>query len=191
MGILPGVLLALSFVMVIVIACLINPGIAGRPQPLASWSQRRRRLGDLLPPLLIFLLVMGSIDLGHATPTQAAGVGVVAALGLTAVYRTLNWPKLREAPLSAVTTTGMTLLVLVAALYLNFILGVLGGPAQTSAFVSSFELQPLVMILLLGCLYLVLGCFLDALAMMNATVPVVMPVVTHLGYDPIWFGIFL
>jgi tripartite ATP-independent transporter DctM subunit len=190
-GILPGVTLALAFMGVIAIACLLDPTIAGRPERLAPWSDRRRRLADLLPPVVIFVLVMGSIYLGFATPTEAAGVGVVAALGLTAFYRSLTWPMLREAMMSAVTTTGMTLLILIAAFYLNFILGVLGVPAQVSAFVSSFDVAPLVMVLLLVALYMLLGCFLDALAMMIATIPIVLPVVTLLGYDPIWFGIFL
>jgi TRAP-type C4-dicarboxylate transport system permease large subunit len=98
---------------------------------------------------------------------------------------------LKEAMMSAVTTTGMTLLILVAAFYLNFILGVLGVPGQVSSFVASFDLQPLLMIVILVLLYMILGCFLDALAMMIATIPIVLPVVTLLGYDSIWFGIFL
>ena len=190
-GIVPGVLLALSFMLMIVIASVLDPRIAGRPSRPAPWPERRKRLVDLVPPLLIFILVMGSIYLGFATPTEAAGVGVIAALALTAFYRTLNWQMLRAAMVSAVTTTGMTLLILVAAFYLNFILGVLGVPAQVSAFVSSFDVEPILMILLLVLLYMVLGCFLDALAMMIATIPIVLPVVTNLGYDSIWFGIFL
>ena len=190
-GILPGVLLAMSFMLVISIASLLNPAIAGKPERMAPWSERRRRMTDLVPPVVIFVLVMGSIYLGFATPTEAAGVGVMAALGLTAFYRTLNWPMLKEAMLSAVTTTGMTLLILVSAFYLNFILGVLGVPGQVSAFVASFDVHPLMMIMLLVLLYMILGCFLDALAMMIATIPIVLPVVTHLGYDSIWFGIFL
>jgi tripartite ATP-independent transporter DctM subunit len=190
-GILPGLVLASAFMGVIAIACLMDPTIAGRPEALAPWPERRQRLTDLLPPVVIFVLVMGSIYLGFATPTEAAGVGVVAALGLTAFYRTLNWPMLREAMMSAVTTTGMTLLILIAAFYLNFILGVLGVPAQVSAFVSSFDVPPLLMVVLLVVLYMILGCFLDALAMMIATIPIVLPVVTLIGYDPIWFGIFL
>jgi tripartite ATP-independent transporter DctM subunit len=190
-GILPGLLLASLFMLVIVVACVIDPSIAGRREPLAPWSERRARLVDLVPPILIFILVMGSIYLGFATPTEAAGVGVMAALLLTAFYRTLTWPMLRDSMLSAVTTTGMTLLILIAAFYLNFVLGVLGVPAQVSAFVSSFDVAPLTMVLLLVLLYILLGCFLDALAMMIATIPIVLPVVLHLGYDSIWFGIFL
>lgn len=190
-GILPGVLLALCFMLIIAVAATLNPSIAGRPQPLAPWAERRERLVDLVPPLVIFILVMGSIYLGFATPTEAAGVGVITALGLTAFYRSLNWSMLREAMLSSVTTTGMTLLILIAAFYLNFILGVLGVPAQVSSFVSGFDVAPLTMVLLLVLLYMVLGCFLDALAMMIATIPIVLPIVTLLGYDSIWFGVFL
>lgn len=190
-GILPGIVLALAFMGVIIVASLLNPAVAGRPERMAPWPERRKRLGDLLPPLAIFVLVMGSIYLGFATPTEAAGVGVVGALVLTACYRSLTWPMLREAMLSTVTTTAMTLLILVAAFYLNFILGVLGVPAQVSAFVSGLEVGPVTMLMLLVVLYLILGCFLDALAMMIATIPIVLPVVTHLGYDSVWFGIFL
>ncbi|MEM8572266.1 MAG: TRAP transporter large permease [Pseudomonadota bacterium] len=190
-GILPGLVLALAFMGIIAIAAMVSPRVAGRPEPLAAWGERRRRLPDLIPPVVIFLLVMGSIYLGFATPTEAAGVGVIAALGLTAFYRTLNWPMLRDAMLSAVTTTGMILLILIAAFYLNFILGVLGVPGQVSAFVSSLDVNPAIMLILLVVLYMVLGCFLDALAMMIATIPIVLPVVTLLGYDSIWFGIFL
>ncbi|RYH07122.1 TRAP transporter large permease [Tropicimonas sp. IMCC6043] len=190
-GILPGILLATAFMAVIIVASLLNPAVAGRPERMAAWPERRKRLGDLLPPVAIFVLVMGSIYLGFATPTEAAGVGVVGALVLTTCYRSLKWSMLREAMVSTVTTTAMTLLILVAAFYLNFILGVLGVPAQVSSFVSELEVGPVAMLMLLVALYLILGCFLDALAMMIATIPIVLPVVTHLGYDSVWFGIFL
>ncbi|WP_353475211.1 TRAP transporter large permease [Salipiger sp. H15] len=190
-GVLPGLILALAFMAIIIVASLLNPSVAGRPERMAPWPERRKRLGDLLPPLAIFVLVMGAIYLGFATPTEAAGVGVVGAFLLTACYRSLSWRMLREALISTVTTTAMTLLILVAAFYLNFILGVLGVPGQVSAFVSELQVGPVAMLVLLVVLYLILGCFLDALAMMIATIPVVMPVVTHLGYDSVWFGIFL
>jgi TRAP-type C4-dicarboxylate transport system permease large subunit len=93
--------------------------------------------------------------------------------------------------LTTVSITAMTLLILVAAFYLNFIVGVLGIPAQVSAFMAGVDLHPFVMILLLVALYVFLGCFLDSLAMMIATIPIVFPIVSHLGYDAIWFGIFL
>ncbi|MTH78492.1 TRAP transporter large permease [Paracoccus aestuariivivens] len=190
-GVLPGLLLAALFAITIIIAAMINPAIAGGRQNLAPWSERRATLMDLLPPLFVFVLVMGSIYTGFATPTEAAAVGVVAALVLVGCSGDLNLPMLRESMLSTVTTTAMTLLILVAAFYLNFILGVLGVPSQVSAFVAELDVAPWLMLVILVAIYLVLGCFLDALAMMIATIPIVLPVMISLGYDSIWFGIFL
>lgn len=190
-GIVPGLILAALFMGITALWSVIDPRIAGPRGKLAPWSERRKRLSDLLPPLIIFIVVMGSIYGGWATPTEAAGVGVVIAMILVALSRRLNWEMLKEAMLSTVTTTAMTLLILVAAFYMNFILGVLGVPRVVSEFVASLDVQPLVMLLILVCLYLILGCFLDALAMMIATIPIVWPIMEQLGYSPVWFGIFL
>ncbi|EKE68819.1 MULTISPECIES: TRAP transporter large permease [Roseobacteraceae] len=190
-GIVPGLILAALFMGVIAVWSILDPRIAGPHGKLAPWPERRKRLSDLLPPLVIFIVVMGSIYGGWATPTEAAGVGVVTAMLLVALYGRLNWAMLKEAMLSTVTTTAMTLLILVAAFYMNFILGVLGVPRVVSEFVAALDVQPLVMLLILVCLYLILGCFLDALAMMIATIPIVWPIMEQLGYSPVWFGIFL
>lgn len=190
-GIVPGLILAALFMGITALWSVIDPRIAGPRGKLAPWPERRKRLSDLLPPLIIFVVVMGSIYGGWATPTEAAGVGVVIAMILVALSRRLNWAMLKEAMLSTVTTTAMTLLILVAAFYMNFILGVLGVPRVVSEFVASLDVQPLVMLLILVCLYLILGCFLDALAMMIATIPIVWPIMEQLGYSPVWFGIFL
>jgi tripartite ATP-independent transporter DctM subunit len=190
-GILPGLMLASMFMLTIILWSSLDHSIAGKRVGLAPWPVRRARLKHLVPPLFIFFLVMGSIYAGFATPTEAAAVGAVAALILVGAQGGLNLPMMKESLLSTVQTTAMTLLVLIAAFYLNFVLGVLGVPAQVSAFVASFDVAPWTMMLILVVLYLILGCFLDALAMMIATIPIVLPIVTFLGYDPVWFGIFL
>jgi C4-dicarboxylate transporter, DctM subunit len=190
-GILPGLMLAAFFMGVIVVWSTINPAIAGKRESLAPWSERRARLKNLLPPLFIFIVVMGSIYAGWATPTEAAAVGVMAALVLVTSYGQMSWKLLRTAMLATVSTTAMTLLILVAAFYLNFVLGILGVPAQVSAFITGLDLPPAVMMLILVVMYLILGCFLDALAMMIATIPIVWPVMQVLGFDSVWFGIFL
>lgn len=190
-GILPGLLLAAFFMLIIIVWCSLDHTIAGKREKMAPWPERRRRLKDLLPPLVIFIIVMGSIYAGWATPTEAAAVGAVAALLLVGLHGNLSLALLKEAMLSTVTTTAMTLLVLVAAFYLNFMLGVLGVPAQVSAAVAGLDVPGWAMMLLLVALYLLLGCFLDALAMMIATIPIVWPIVQYLGYDSVWFGIFL
>lgn len=190
-GVVPGLALAALFMGVIVIFSAIDPSIAGRREALAPWPERRRRLVDLLPPLLIFAIVMGSIYAGFATPTEAAGVGAVAALLLVAFHGEMSWRLLRDSMLATVSTTAMTLLILVAAFYVNFILSVLGVPAKVSSFIATIEAPGWVIMAVLVLLYLILGCFLDALAMMIATIPIVSPVVLFLGYDSVWFGIFL
>jgi tripartite ATP-independent transporter DctM subunit len=190
-GFIPGLLMAAMFMAAIIIASVLNPAVGGAGEPVAPMAERLARLKDLLPPLAIFITVMGSIYLGWATPTEAAGVGVVAALLLVGLAGRLSVPMLVQCMLTTVSITAMTLLILVAAFYLNFIVGVLGIPAQVSAFMAGVDLHPFVMILLLVALYVFLGCFLDSLAMMIATIPIVFPIVTHLGYDAVWFGIFL
>ncbi len=184
-------MLAAFFMITIIVWSTLDTSIAGKREPLAPWPERRRRLKDLLPPLFVFALVMGSIYTGWATPTEAAGVGAVAAMILVTCYGKMSWKLIKDSMLTTVGTTAMTLLILVAAFYLNFVLGVLGVPAQVSAFVAGFDAPPWLMMLLLVVLYLILGCFLDSLAMMIATIPIVWPVVQHLGFDSIWFGIFL
>lgn len=190
-GVVPGLMLAAFFMITIIVWSTLDTSIAGKREPLAPWPERRRRLKDLLPPLFVFALVMGSIYTGWATPTEAAGVGAVAAMILVTCYGKMSWKLIKDSMLTTVGTTAMTLLILVAAFYLNFVLGVLGVPAQVSAFVAGFDAPPWLMMLLLVVLYLILGCFLDSLAMMIATIPIVWPVVQHLGFDSVWFGIFL
>jgi len=190
-GFLPGLLLAAMFMLVIVGASLLDPRVAGTGESTAPMRERIGRLKDLLPPLAIFLVVMGSIYAGWATPTEAAAVGVIAALILVAANGELTWRLLEQSMLATIGITAMTLLILVAAFYLNFIVGVLGIPAQVSAAMAGIDVAPWVMILLLVLLYVFLGMFLDSLAMMIATIPIVFPVVTQLGFDAVWFGIFL
>lgn len=190
-GFVPGLLLAAMFSGLIVIAALLRPAIVGKREPPPPMRERIGRLKDLLPPIFIFLTVMGSIYAGWATPTEAAAVGVVASFVLVAATGNLTLTMLRQSLMATTSVSAMMLLILIAAFYLNFIIGVLGVPTMVSSFIAGFNVAPWQMILLLTILYLILGCFMDSLAMMIATIPVVMPVVTSLGYDPVWFGIYL
>ena len=122
---------------------------------------------------------------------EAAAVGVIAALALAAVNRKLSVAMLHASLRATVRITAMILLVLTGAFFLNFSMGMLGIPEQISAYVSSLEVSPLALIALLVLFYLLLGCFLDALAMMITTIPILFPIVVQIGYDPIWFGVFV
>ena len=190
-GFVPGLLLAAMFSGLIVVAAILKPSIVGRREAAPPMRERIGRLKDLLPPVFIFLTVMGSIYAGWATPTEAAAVGVVASFVLVAASGNLSLTMLKQSLLATTSVSAMMLLILIAAFYLNFIIGVLGVPTMVSNFIAGFDVAPWQMILLLTILYLILGCFMDSLAMMIATIPIVMPVVISLGYDPVWFGIYL
>ncbi|MEM9140669.1 MAG: TRAP transporter large permease subunit, partial [Pseudomonadota bacterium] len=128
---------------------------------------------------------------GWATPTEAAALGVVLAFALAAGNRTLSFAMLHEAFIATTRTSAMLLFIIAAAFFLNFIVGILGVPQAMTRYVTDLGLGPVEMIWLLVIFYLVLGCFLETLSMMVGTIPVVMPVILHLGIDPVWFGIFL
>ena len=189
-GIIPGFMLAGMFILIIIIACVLKPEWGGK-KIYASWGERFRSLVNLLPPLGIFFLVVGSIYAGLATPTEAAALGVFGALVLAAFYRRLSLNMLREAIEGTMKSTAMIMLIAAAAFYLNFVLGMMGVPDMLTKFVTGMQASPGQIILVLTILYLILGCFLDALAMVVGTIPIVFPIVVALGIDPVWFGIFL
>ena len=190
-GILPGLFLMGLFMLVIVVACLWKPSYAGVPEASTPLREKLIRLLDLLPPLAVIILVMGSIYAGWATPTESAALGVVVSAILCAAYGRLNVRMLHEAFLTTLSITAMIMLIMASAFYLNFVLGMLGVPDMLTKFVTSLNASPGQIIVVLTILYLVLGCFLDALAMVVGTIPIVFPIVVALGIDPVWFGIFL
>ncbi|MEL6374288.1 MAG: TRAP transporter large permease [Pseudomonadota bacterium] len=189
-GFIPGLLLALLFMVIIVISCLMAPSWGGE-RVSASWGARLRGLVDLIPPILLFLAVVGSIYSGLATPTEAASVGVVFALILAAFTGTLSWRMLREAFEGTMRTTAMIMLIILAALFLNFILGFIGVTQALIKLVADLGLTPLQTMIMIVIFYLILGMFMETLSMLLTTVPIIFPLVVKLGYDPVWFGILI
>jgi tripartite ATP-independent transporter DctM subunit len=190
-GILPGLLLTLLFMVIIALAVLLRPNLAERPGPRAPRHERMARLRHLIPPLAIFVVVMGAIYGGWATPTEAAAIGVIMAFFLAMGNRALSFSMLHAAFVATMKTSAMLLFIITAAFFLNFIVGLLGVPQAMSRVITDLGLSATEMILILVLFYLVMGCFLETLSMMVGTIPVVMPVILHLGIDPVWFGIFL
>lgn len=190
-GVVPGLVMLGLFMGWIVLATWLKPALAGEPAPNLPLRQKLLRLAHLAPPVFIFVIVMGSIYFGWATPTEAAALGVLAALLMAAVVGRLTIAMLHAAFLSTAKLTAMILLILVAAQFLNFIIGIMGVPQALTGLVASIASNQLEVILLLVLFYLVLGCFLETLSMMVASIPVVMPIVIHFGIDPVWFGVFL
>jgi len=189
-GIVPGISLTILFMMGIVVICLINPKLSGQ-KVSSSWSQRFGGLKDLIPVLLIFVVVIGSIYAGFATPTESAALGVLAALALAAAHRRLSLVMLRDVVEGTMRTTAMIMLILFAAYFLNFVLASIGLTQMLTDFVNNLGMSPMATMLVIVVLYVVLGFFVETLSLMVITIPIVAPVVVGLGFDPVWFGVLL
>lgn len=189
-GFLPGLVLMLLFMATIIIACRLVPRWGGVPRR-ATWRARFAGLPNLLPPLALFVVVVGSIYMGFATPTEAAAIGVGATVVIAAVSRRLSTAMLRDSFIGAMRTTSMVMFIVLGALFLNFILVASGGMATITGFVEHSGLNATWTMAMIVGLYIVLGCFMDALAMVITTVPIITPIVVKLGYDPVWFGIII
>jgi C4-dicarboxylate transporter, DctM subunit len=192
-GIIPGVILSSLFMLTIVIACIYRPSWGGETVK-TTWGERIRCLPDLLPPILLFVAVVGSIYGGVATPTEAASIGVCMAVIIAAAFRTLNIQMLKEAFEGTMRTTAMIMLIVFAAIFLNFVLGFMGITQAMLGFISEMGLTPVQTVLLIIVFYLFLGMFMETLSMMLTTVPIVFPIVMALGvpeFSDVWFGILI
>ena len=192
-GIIPGLILSGLFMSVIVIACLFRKDWGGLKVE-TSWGERLGSLPHLLPPILLFCAVVGSIYGGVATPTEAASIGVVMALIIAACFKTLSFSMLRDAFEGTMRTTAMIMIIVFAAIFLNFVLGFMGITQSMLNFIAALGLTPVETILLLVLFYLLIGMFMETLSMMLTTVPVVFPIVMGLGvveFSDVWFGILI
>ena len=189
-GIIPGLMMALLFMLTIVVFCTLKPSWGGK-KIHASWSQRMRCLADLLPPFGIFLLVVGSIYAGLATPTEAAALGVLGALVLAAWTGKLSWRMIRDAIESSMKASAMIMLIVIGASFLNFVMSATGLTTALTNSITGLGVSPMMMLLVLIVFYLILGCFMETLSMMITTIPIVAPIMIALGFDPVWLGIVI
>jgi tripartite ATP-independent transporter DctM subunit len=189
-GIIPGLVLASLFSLTVLVICLLWPELGGR-RTTTSWKARIRALPDLVPPLVIFVAVIGSIYAGLATATESAALGVLAALGVAAWHRSLSLRMLLHAFEGTMRTTAMIMAILIAAYFLNFVISSIGLTAQVNRAITGLGLSPGWLLLAVIVFYLILGCFMETLSMMVATVPIIAPIMVKAGYDPIWFGVLI
>jgi tripartite ATP-independent transporter DctM subunit len=189
-GMIPGALLTLFFMLIVLGYCLADRAKGGTSIE-TNWSERLRGLKDLIAPLFIFLVVVGSIYAGWATPTEAASMGVFAALILAAWERALSWTMLRSVFEGTMRTTAMIMLIIIAAQFLNFVLASIGLTDGIGKLIEGLGLGKYGTMLLIVVFYLVLGCFMETISMMILTTPFIFPIVVKLGWDPIWWGIVL
>ena len=188
-GIIPGILLSLIFMLWIYISSIVRG--SARQEVLPPLAERLTLLWNLVPPAVVFGIVMGSLYFGIATTTESAALGVVAALFFAWRARRLTLDLLRNCFMQTARISGMILLIIVAAFILNLTISLTGVAEALTRWVSSLGLSATTLILALIVFYLILGMFMDVLSMQVATIPITYPIVTALGVDPIWYGIFI
>ncbi|WP_418117398.1 TRAP transporter permease [Variovorax sp. 375MFSha3.1] len=189
-GIVPGILAMAMYVLTIAVIVKTRPGWlpGGEVKP---WSERLKDLKNVWAPLVLFVFVIGGLYGGFFTPTEAGGVGASGAFILGLVRRKLDGPKIREALLSATRTAAAVFTVLIGALLFGYFLTITQSPQKLTEFLTGLGIGRYGVLALIMLMYLVLGCLMDAMAMIILTVPIIYPVIVHLGFDPIWFGVII
>lgn len=190
-GFLPGVLIAGAYSAYIALRCLINPSLAPAAGDHYSIGEVIRGLMNIAPVGLLVVIVLGSIYTGIATPSEAATVGVVAALLLALATRQLTWSIFGQSLMGSVRLSCMIITLMVAASLLSTTMGYLHLPTELARAIVALDLSPFALIFVIGLFYLLLGCFLDGVSITVMTLPIVLPLVLQAGFDPIWFGVFL
>ena len=190
-GVIPGLLLASLFSGYIVVWALLHPGKIPAITTRTSIGQKLHASRHLIPVILLIALVLGSIYAGIATATEAAAFGVVGALLISGMQRSLTWTTFRDSLMGATRTYCMIALILAGAAFLTLSMGYIGLPRHLAEWIGGLGLSQLALIVALMIFYVILGCFLDGISMVVLTMGVILPTVEKAGIDLVWFGIFI
>ncbi len=189
-AIVPGITQAISYLLTIVLLCAFNPAL-GPATARVAWRDRLPALRKVIDIFLLILFVIGGLMVGWFTPTEAASVGVVGALLLLTFRGGFSLGTLTDAIRATLRTAGMIYVVIIGALVFAAFISVTGITEALSATVTDLHASPALAIVAMALVLLLLGSFLDGVALMLLTTPIFLPIAVHLGYSPIWFGIFL
>ncbi len=188
-GFVPGIISALVYCVIVVIRCKLDPDM-GRPITGFSWKERFESLPPTAPIWIVIVLIFTSMLFGWATPTEAGALGAFSTL-VFAWRHGMTWPQFRGAMLDAAKLTVMIFTIIWGVLIFVRFLGFANLPRSFAGWIEGLAVHPLLVLLAIYAIYLVLGCFMDAIGMMLLTLPIFFPVIESLGYDPIWFGIIV
>ncbi len=190
-GMIPGIIIAGVMIIYITIRCVLNPRM-GPPLPKeerGSWKDKIVSLKSVILPLLLILVVLGTIYTGIGTPTEASGIGALGALICAAIKRRLKWKSMQTALTRALNVTCMGIWIVIGAKCFSAIYTAGGASEFMLSLVDKLDIPPLAMIALMEFIFFILGMFIDPLGMLMICAPVFLPIVERLGFDPIWFGI--
>ena len=190
-GFLPGFLMMALFSGYIVVWALLNPKKSPAGEDAMTLRQKFALLVELGPMTTLLIFVFGALFAGWITATECAAWGVLGALLIALHSRTLNWRSFRDSVQSTLRTSCMIAILIAAAGFMSSFMAIAGIPKAVAAAIAAMQLSPYALIALLTLVYILLGIFLDGVSMILLTLPVVLPMVTGAGFDPLWFGIFL
>lgn len=189
-GIIPGIILMVAFMIATGIMCKLHPELAPRGEK-ASMHDRLHSLIGLIPIVVLFAAVLGGMFSGIFSYTEAAAIGVVLAIGYTALVRKLTWKGFWFRCLSALKSSIMVFQIMIAAGVFGYFLTVTNLPKNLANFISGLEVHRVVILLAMLVMYIIIGMFMDTLSVVILTIPIFAPIVTSLGYDLIWFGVVI
>ena len=190
-GVLPGIMLALLFSGYLVVWALRNPTLVPPADQRLSFGAKVRESRYLIPVILLIVAVLGSIYSGVATATEAAAVGVLGSLLISAAQGSLNWQAFKDSMLGGTRLYCMIALILAGAAFLTLSMGYIGLPRHLAEWIATLGLTQFQLLFVLMVFYVVLGCFLDGISMVVLTMGVILPTIQKAGIDPLWFGIFI
>ena len=189
-GILPGLLIAGLFCLAITLSCHRNPKL-GPPGPATNWQGRIQSLKGTAETLLLFILVMGGLFAGFFTPTEAGAIGAFFSIVIALMGRNMTFAKLKLSLFETTRTACMVMIIVTGAVIFGHFLAVTRIPFDLASWVAGLPLPRFVVMMIIIAVYLIGGCFIDALALILLTVPIFYPVILTLNYDPIWFGVII
>jgi len=189
-GIFPAIFVTILFIICIYIRCRLAPE-QGPPGESFSWKEKFRSLTGLIDTLTVFGLVMGGLFFGFFTPTEAAAVGAFGVLLVSLIRRQITWQGFVKSLYETLRTSCMVMLLIAGAVVFGKFLAITRIPFNIASWIGGFDLPPFMILAMVVFVYFIGGCFMDALAFVMLTIPIFFPVITSLGYDPIWFGIII
>jgi C4-dicarboxylate transporter DctM subunit len=189
-GVLPGLLAVCMYILTLALIGAVRPDLLPRGA-ISTWSERLSAIRDIWAPLLLFVFVIGGLYGGLFTPTEAGGMGAGGAFIIGVLRRRLSPADILNSLLQATRTAAAVFTVLIGALLFGYFLTITGTPQKVTEFMTGLGLGRYGVLALILLMYLILGCLMDAMAMIILTVPIVFPVITALGFDPIWFGVII
>jgi tripartite ATP-independent transporter DctM subunit len=188
-GVIPGLLLTLIFTGYIAVRCWINPALGPAIEEYYTFGQKIASLKGVILPVALVMLVLGVIYTGVATPTEAAGVGAGGAVLTAALHRRLTWGRLRQASIETLQITAMIFWIIIGAVTFTNFLAFVGIQDMIQGWVVGLEVNRWIIMLAIQGIFFVLGMFLDPAGIILLTTPIFVPIITKLGFDPLWFGV--